>query len=105
MMKKFRNLICLTALLFSFQTGISVSAEETDTQEMSEKVVLETVIRAGDITLDTNIDILDVILLNRAILGKEKLSDLQNTIADVNQDGTVNASDSLVIMKMIVGLV
>lgn len=70
-MKKFRNLICLTALLFSFQTGISVSAEETDTQEMSEIIELESVIKAGDVNLDNNIDVLDVILLNRAILGKK----------------------------------
>lgn len=104
-MKKFRNLICLTALLFSFQTGISVSAEETDTQEMSEIIELESVIKAGDVNLDNNIDVLDVILLNRAILGKEKLSALQDAVADVNKDGTVNASDSLVIMKMIVGLI
>ena len=79
--------------------------EIPEEQESSEICALDTVIRAGDVTLDDNVDVLDVILLNRAILGKEKLSNIQELSADVNLDGNIDASDSLVIMKMIVGLV
>ncbi|MBR1554846.1 MAG: dockerin type I repeat-containing protein [Oscillospiraceae bacterium] len=79
--------------------------EIPEEQESSEICALDTVIRAGDVTLDDNVDVLDVILLNRAILGKEKLSNIQELSADVNHDGNIDASDSLVIMKMIVGLV
>lgn len=61
-------------------------------------------VTAGDVNLDDSIDIFDVILLNKAILGKETLSYLQNKAADINHDDKIDASDSLTIMKLIVGL-
>jgi len=62
-------------------------------------------ILTGDVDQDGNINILDVILLNRAIMGKAILTDIQNQTADVNHDGTADSSDSLLIMKYIVGLI
>ncbi|MBE6875399.1 MAG: hypothetical protein E7496_01525 [Ruminococcus sp.] len=58
----------------------------------------------GDANLDGSIDILDAITVNRAVLGKENLSDLQVKTADLNGNGIPDATDSLMIMKKIVGL-
>lgn len=59
----------------------------------------------GDPSEDKQINILDVILINRAVLGREKLSDAQNKACDVNKNGTVDSSDSLLLLKYIVGLI
>ena len=60
--------------------------------------------KLGDINLDGSVDIIDVISINKAVLGKETLTEKQNLTADANQNGTVDASDSLMIMKEIVGI-
>jgi len=60
---------------------------------------------SGDANLDGTVDILDAIIVNRAILGKENLSDLQVKAADMNGDGIPDSTDSLMIMKKIVGLI
>ena len=59
----------------------------------------------GDVNEDGKIDILDVITINKAILGKEHLTDSQNKVADVNKNDKVDSSDSLMILKYIVGLI
>ncbi len=59
----------------------------------------------GDADLSGKIDILDVITVNRAILGKETLDTQQLKNADVNHNSKPDAADSLQIMKYIVGLV
>lgn len=76
------------------------SEAEDESIEESTNIVLT----AGDVNLDDNVDILDVILLNKAILGKETLSYLQIQTADINHDDKVDSADSLCIMKTIVGL-
>ncbi len=57
----------------------------------------------GDV--DGKIDIRDVITINRAVLGKETLTDRQLKAADVNQNDKPDAADSLAVMKFIVGLI
>ncbi|MBR4319630.1 MAG: dockerin type I repeat-containing protein [Oscillospiraceae bacterium] len=59
---------------------------------------------AGDVTLDGSIDILDVITVNKAILGKETLTAMQNKTADINHDDKIDSSDALEILKQIVGM-
>ena len=59
----------------------------------------------GDADLSGKIDILDVITLNKAILGKGSLNAQQLTNADVNRNQKPDAADSLLIMKYIVGLI
>jgi len=64
----------------------------------------ETDVLLGDADCSGEVNILDVILVNKAILGKEHLNTQQNINADFDQNGTVNSTDSLNIMKRIVGL-
>ena len=66
-----------------------------------ETVVLE----KGDANGDTKIDILDIITINKAVLGKEVLTDEQNQAADVNGNNKVDSGDSLMLMKFVVGLI
>lgn len=58
----------------------------------------------GDVDQNGELDIIDVIVVNKAILGKEVLSTQQNLAADYNQDNKVDSNDSLAILKKIVGL-
>jgi len=60
---------------------------------------------AGDANKDGQVDILDVIVINKAILGKESFSKMQTRASDVNKNGVPDSADSLTIMKYIVGLV
>lgn len=58
----------------------------------------------GDVDDTEEIDILDVITLNRSVLGKVGLTPYGELSADVNGDGKVDAVDGLAIMRYIVGL-
>ena len=60
---------------------------------------------AGDADGSGAVDIIDVIAVNKAVLGKELLSEQGLVNADVNKNGIPDASDSLMIMKKIVGLI
>ncbi|MBR7085499.1 MAG: dockerin type I repeat-containing protein, partial [Oscillospiraceae bacterium] len=58
----------------------------------------------GDATEDEDVNIIDVIAVNKNILGKEKMSAYAQYVSDVNQNGTVDSGDSLEILKYVVGL-
>ena len=59
----------------------------------------------GDITGDGVITIGDVVAANRAVLGKDSVTDAQVQICDFNQNGYLDATDALTIMKIVVGLI
>ncbi|MBR1555504.1 MAG: hypothetical protein IJ644_08955 [Oscillospiraceae bacterium] len=59
----------------------------------------------GDADLDGSVNILDVITINKAILGKEELTKQGLINADINKDGKPDSTDALNIMKAIVGLI
>ena len=59
----------------------------------------------GDINNDGKIDIVDVITVNRFILGKTSLTSAQQKLADVSADGQVTPNDALLMMKKIVGII
>jgi hypothetical protein len=59
----------------------------------------------GDVNVDGNVNILDVILINRNLLGSSELSAQGKTNADTDLDGTPTATDALNIMKYVVKLI
>ncbi len=59
----------------------------------------------GDVNEDGSVDILDVIRLNKVLLGGEKISDSGAANADVDRDGIPSAADSLSILKYTIGIV
>ena len=59
----------------------------------------------GDTDCNGKVELLDVILLNKNLLGMEKLSDKGAKNADVNIDTAVDGTDSLYILKSLVSLV
>lgn len=59
----------------------------------------------GDVNMDGSVNILDVIMINRAVLGKEVLSDEARVLGDVDRDGSCDSTDSLAILKYLVGII
>lgn len=59
----------------------------------------------GDATGDGEVDILDVITVNKAILGKEIISQEQLEAIDFNDNGKPDSDESLTLLKYIVGLI
>ncbi|MBR7085442.1 MAG: glycoside hydrolase family 9 protein, partial [Oscillospiraceae bacterium] len=59
----------------------------------------------GDVTGDKTIDILDIISLNRSILGKDVLTEAQQKNADVSRNKLPDSVDAMMILKYIVNLV
>jgi len=80
----------------------SITESETETVPDTET---EQNILYGDVNCDDIVNILDVITLNQAVLGKETLSDQGKLNADVNLNQVPDSTDSLYILKLIVGLV
>lgn len=58
----------------------------------------------GDVTLDDTVDIIDVIVLNKYLLGTTALDDLARIAADYNRSGTIDETDSLGILRHIIKL-
>lgn len=59
----------------------------------------------GDVNCDGNVNILDVIVLNKNLLGGGQISADGISNADVDLDGTPSVADSLTILKYIISLV
>ena len=58
----------------------------------------------GDVDLDGNIDILDVIAVNKYLLSVTELSSAARNAADYNADNAVKADDSLAILRCVLGI-
>lgn len=56
----------------------------------------------GDVNEDGTVDILDVIKLNKYLLGSDKLSDQGKLNADVVSDHTIDTTDALTVLKCVV---
>lgn len=59
----------------------------------------------GDANGDNQVDILDVILINKVIFGKASLTPERLPLVDFNHNGMPDAGDSLTLMKFLVGLI
>jgi len=58
----------------------------------------------GDADGNQKLDILDVIMINRVIMGKESFNSKRISHIDFNQNGVPDSADSLTMMRKIVGL-
>lgn len=77
----------------------STAASETTTTTTTETV------NYGDVNCDGSINVLDVITLNKNLLGGGSLTPQGTLNADVDRDNTPTAADSLIILKFIIDLV
>ena len=59
----------------------------------------------GDATGDGEVNILDIISINKAVMGKETLTEAQLQLIDFNQNGKPDADEALTLLKYIVGLI
>ncbi len=59
----------------------------------------------GDVNLDDKVSVADVISVNKFYMKTGDLNELQQTAGDCNHDGSVDLSDSLLILKSLIGLV
>ncbi len=62
-------------------------------------------LKQGDASGDGEVDILDVITINKAILGKENLSENGLKAIDFNGNGKPDSDEALTLLKYIVGLI
>ena len=58
----------------------------------------------GDFNNDGTVDIMDVIAVNRYIVGVRDASPAQQMAVDINQNGDVDANDSLSILKIVLNV-
>ena len=61
--------------------------------------------RTGDVDGDDDVDILDVLTLNKNLLGVEILTVQGRRNADVDKNGVADSTDSLNILKAVVKLI
>jgi len=90
-----------------------VTTEPTTTEPVTETTATETDTTPGetakptlygDVNEDGTVSIVDVIKLNRKLLGTDSISKIGSLNADVTQDQVADANDSLMILKSLVDL-
>ena len=59
----------------------------------------------GDVNLDQTVDIIDVIALNRFLLGASSLNPSQRYAAETDGNATIDSTDSLNVLKYVVDLI
>ncbi|GEM_PF-5545226 len=64
----------------------------------------EITLTLGDANLDGKVNILDVITINKAVLGKETIDENQLAVIDFNQNEKPDSEEALAVLKFIVGL-
>lgn len=84
--------------------SVTVSGEGTS-EETGEKPTAPDGVLYGDVDDDGDVDIVDVIVLNKYLLLGESITPAGETNADVDLNGQVNATDSLNILKAVVKII
>ncbi len=91
------------------ETSTDTTATETSTTETSTTTTETTTtikgdpeVLYGDVNLDGQITLLDVVYLNKGIAGSVTLSAEQNANADTCADGVINASDAGALLKYVI---
>lgn len=79
--------------------------ESKPTEEPSSESQGNVSTKPGDVDLDGDVDLLDVITLNKYLMVAEPLDNQSLENAEVNSDGRVTAGDSLTILRYVVKLI
>ncbi len=95
------NLEVLECVLTTTTTDTTTTTTETTT-ETTTTIKGDPEVFCGDINLDGQITLLDVVYLNKGIAGSVILSAEQNANADTCADGVINASDAGALLKYVV---
>ena len=83
---------------------VTETAASTPQQTQTPAAVQSSAFGIGDINGDGKINSLDVLKLQRYLLGLETISEKGKLAADLNGDGKVNSQDLLLLQKKILGL-
>ena len=67
-------------------------------------VIIEDEIIPGDVGNDSKLDILDVVMLNRVVVGVESATTSKRLAGDLNGNGKLELEDSMAILRKLVGL-
>ncbi|MBQ4466200.1 MAG: dockerin type I repeat-containing protein, partial [Oscillospiraceae bacterium] len=87
----------------NFDLTLGSGGEEATTEATDDEPVGD--FTYGDVNGDSKVDIMDVIALNKYLLGSSNLDKTQQAAADVDKNGTVESTDSLNILKKVVELI
>ena len=60
---------------------------------------------AGDANGDSSVDIIDVITVNKSLMGSELIGEAEQLRADINGNGVPDETDSLIILKHVVEII
>ena len=83
--------------------GIPAPTEATD-GTISVAPTTITTLTGNDLNGDGSEDILDIITINKYMLGIYRLSDSALAFADVNGDGKIDSADSIAMLKKVLGI-
>ncbi|MBD5144133.1 MAG: cellulase family glycosylhydrolase [Ruminococcus sp.] len=86
-------------------TEPETTAPTEPTGDTTEPATSEASILYGDANLDGNVDILDIIAMNKNILGQKIMTKQELLNSDLNKNGMVEPEESLAVMKYIVKLI
>lgn len=93
----------------SMRVTVHCRKEDTNTQNLCEKynipyVFIEDEILPGDVGNDGELDILDVVMLNRVVVGVDRANPSKVLAGDLNGNGKLELTDSMAILRKLVGL-
>ena len=93
-------------VFYSESQESSESSEESseDSSEDSSDVELPEATLWGDANCDNEVDIIDVILMNRVYVGVDKITPQGTANADVDQSGKIELNDSMNVLRLLVDL-
>jgi hypothetical protein len=86
-------------------TTTTVTTTAQPTNPATDPTQTASVTMFGNLNQDDVVDIMDLIILNKFLLGTGKLDAQQQANADVDQNGTVDGTDALNILKAVVDMI
>ncbi|MBR2086598.1 MAG: dockerin type I repeat-containing protein [Oscillospiraceae bacterium] len=89
----------LTRTITAISSETTIACSEIPSNTTTTTTTVTTANKKGDLNGDGKVDILDVIRLNKSLLGVEQLTDEQTAAADADGNGKVESNDSLLILK------